>query len=159
MFESKETENPVSSVRDSVNIMLVEEFGKLASKGMQSIIDVIPKISRAEFSAILTVLLEKYSKFITGISSAAEKLGVKIKDMGAIGRLSSKLGLELNTLTDSSEEHVAQLLVEDITEDMTETVRLLRDSECSSCSESVLHLARELAEFQEEAIAQIKDFL
>ena len=159
MFEQKENEHSDDSVRESVNIKLVEELGKLANKGMQSIIDVIPKISRAEFSTILTVLLEKYSKFITGISSAAEKLGVKIKDIGAVGRLSSKLGLELNTLTDSSEEHIAQLLVEDITEDMTETVRLLRDSECSSCSESVLHLTREFAEFQEEAILQIKDFL
>ena len=159
MFEQTESQHPDNSVREAVNIKLVEELGKLANKGMQSIIDVIPKITRAEFSTILTVLLEKYSKFITGISSAAEKLGVKIKDIGAVGRLSSKLGLELNTLTDSSEEHIAQLLVEDITEDMTETVRLLRDSECSSCSESVLHLARELAEFQEEAILQIKDFL
>ena len=159
MFESKKESSPLSSSRESVNIMLIEELGKIANKGMQSIIDVIPKISRNEFSTILTVLLEKYSKFITGISSAAEKLGVKIKDIGAIGRLSSKLGLELSTLTDSSEEHIAQLLVEDITEDMTETVRLLRDSECSPCSESVLHLTRELAEFQEEAIAQIKDFL
>ena len=78
MFEQSETGHSDNSVRDAVNIKLVEELGKLANKGMQSIIDVIPKISRAEFSTILTVLLEKYSKFITGISSAAEKLGVKI---------------------------------------------------------------------------------
>ena len=158
-FEEKENENSCQSTRESVNIMLVEELGKRANKGMQSIIDVISKISRGEFSTTLTVLLEKYSKFITGISSAAEKLGVTLKDIGTLGRLSSKIGLELNTLTDSSQAHIAQLLVEDLTEDMTETVRILRECENTACSESVLHLAREVIEFQEDAIFQVKRFL
>ena len=156
---SKENDILCQGTRDSVNITLVEELGKQANKGMQSIIDVISKVSRGELSTTLTVLLEKYSKFISGISSAAEKLGTEIKDIGTLGRLSSRIGLELGTMTDSSEAHIAQLLVEDITSDMTETTRIMRECENTACSESVLHLARELIEFQEDAVAQIKRFL
>lgn len=156
---SKENDILCQGTRDSVNITLVEELGKQANKGMQSIIDVISKVSRGELSTTLTVLLEKYSKFISGISSAAEKLGTEIKDIGTLGRLSSRIGLELGTMTDSSEAHIAQLLVEDITSDMTETTRIMRECENTACSESVLHLARELIEFQEDAVLQVKRFL
>ena len=156
---TNEYESSRQGARDSVNIMLVEELGKQANKGMQSIIDVISKISRGEFSTTLTVLLEKYSKFISGISSAADKLGGELKNIGTLGRISSRRGLELGTLTDSSEAHIAQLLVEDITEDMTDTTRMLRECENTSCSESILHLARELIEFQEDAVMQVKRFL
>jgi hypothetical protein len=156
---SKENDILCQGTRDSVNITLVEELGKQANKGMQSIIDVISKVSRGELSTTLTVLLEKYSKFISGISSAAEKLGTEIKDIGTLGRLSSRIGFELGTMTDSSEAHIAQLLVEDITSDMTETTRIMRECENTACSESVLHLARELIEFQEDAVLQVKRFL
>lgn len=159
MLESKNSTSSANTTRDAVNIKLIEALGRIANKGMQSVIDVISRIGRNEFSFALTALLEKYSKFVSGISDAASEYDVKIKDIGAVGRLSSKIGLTLSTLADSSEEHIAGLLFEEITSDMTETMGLLREFENSPCSEQSLLLAREFAEFHEEALSKIKEFL
>ena len=159
MLETVSSGLSADITRESANIKLIEGLGKIANKGIQSVIDVISKIDRNEFSFTLTALLEKYSKFVSGISSAADEYGVKIKDISAIGRLSSKIGLELGTLTDSSEEHIASLLFEEISSDTTETIALLRESENSPCSEQSLLLAREFASFHEDALAELKKFL
>jgi len=159
LFEENKKDSESCPSRESLNIKFTEEIGKTISKGLQSIIDVIPKIKRAEFSTLLTALLEKYSKFSSDTENAAAALGIKIKEISALGRLSSKIGLEINTLTDSSEEHIAELLIESITDDMTDTVRLIRDNENTSCSEEIMSVARDFADFQEKSIGQIKDFL
>ena len=158
-FEKNKNDSTDTSSRESLNINFIEEIGKTVSKGLQSVIDVIPKIKRTEFSVLLTEMLEKYSKFSADISSAGEKYGAKAKEVGAIGRLSSKIGLEINTLTDSSEEHIAQILIDSITDDMTDTMRLIRDNENTSCSEKIISVARDFSNFQEKAIEKIKAFL
>lgn len=147
------------SRRESVNIKTIEELGQRTSKGMQSVIDVIPKAQSPDFSALLTLLLEEYSKLIEGVSALAEEHGVKIKDIGTLGRLSSKIGLELSVMTDSSESRAAQVLCESLEEDQTDTVRLIRELENTSCAENIMSLARELASFLETSAERVKSFL
>ena len=147
------------SRRESVNIKFIEELGQRANKGIQSVIDVIPKAQSKDFSTLLTSLLEQYSKLINKISSVAEAHGVKIKDVGALGRLSSKIGLELSVMTDSSESRVAQTLYEAVCQDLTDTVRSIRDAEATSCAENILSVARDLSELLERSADRIKAFL
>ena len=147
------------SRRESVNIKFVEELGQRANKGMQSVIDVIPKAQSREFSTLLTTLLEEYSRLIEDISSVAEAHGVKIRDVGALGRLSSRIGLELSVMTDSSESRVAQSLYEAVSRDLSDTVRSIREAESTSCAENILSLARRLSELLERSAERIKSFL
>ena len=65
----------------------------------------------------------------------------------------------MNTIADSTDAHLAQLIIEEITMYITDTIRLVRDYENSNCSEGALTLARNVVSFQEKSIENLKRYL
>jgi hypothetical protein len=79
--------------------------------------------------------------------------------VGAVGRMTAKLGVEMSSLTDSSDKHIAQMAIESTTMSITDNIRLVRDYENSNCRESALKLAKNVVSFQENAAERMKSFL
>ena len=138
---------------------LLEELHKNVTMGKQSLTDIMPKVKNAELSSELTCQFNEYDKFCDSITEMLKRFGGQTKTQGFMTKMSAKLGIEMNTLTDSSDAHIAQMIIEGTTMGITETIRLVRDYENSNCSEEALELARKLVSYQEKIVEDMKRFL
>ena len=65
----------------------------------------------------------------------------------------------MNTMTDSTTSHLAQMVIEGATMGMTDMTKIVREYENAPCSEDALKLARKIAEFEDGSIESLKKFL
>ena len=74
-------------------------------------------------------------------------------------KMGAKIGTAMNTMSDSSESHLAQMVIEGDTMGITEMTRLVRENENGNCSEESLALSREVIRFLEDSVERTKKFL
>lgn len=156
--ECKKSSNEKARMRNC-NEELLGELYKNVDMGKQALLNVIPKVKNADLSAELTSQLSKYGGFSEEITALLNKCGGECRSEGMLSKMSSKIGIEMNTLTDSSDAHIAQMVIEGTTMCITDTIRLVRDYENSNCSEQALDVARKLVSYQEKAVEKIKKYL
>lgn len=140
-------------------VELLEALYKDLGTGKNFIIEIMPKINDREMREDLTKHLDKYSEFCSRAESMLEAMGRSAKQKSAISRMGAKIEFEMNTLTDSSRERIAQLIIEGTTMGITSIIGLVRDYENSSCSEEALSLARSVVSYQEKIVEKSKKYL
>ena len=138
---------------------LLEELYKNVNMGSASLTNIMPKVKSSELSSELTSQLGEYGKFAKQIETELKANGHEANGEGLMTKISAKMGIEMNTLTDSSDNHIAQMVIEGTTMGITDTIRLVRDYENSNCRESALSLAKSVVSFQENAVERTKAFL
>ena len=138
---------------------VLEQLDKNVNMATESITDIMPKIKNTDLTAFLTSQLNEYSKFSEEIKAQIKSCGAEIKPTGMIAKMSTKIGIEMNTLKDDSDAHIAEMMIEGTTMGITDTIRLVRDYENSNCSEEALSLARRIVSFQEKSVERTKEFL
>ena len=74
-------------------------------------------------------------------------------------KMATKVGMAMNTLTDSTESHLAQMMIEGATMGVTENTKLINDYESKGVSDEALKLAKDSVKFMEETIETLKTFL
>ena len=138
---------------------LLEELYKSVNMGSEYLTGVIAKVKSTELSAELTSQLSTYGDFSSKIESELKSSTGSKPDKSMLTPITAKIGIEMNTLLDSSDDRIAQMVIEGTTSGITDTIRLVRDYENSNCSESALSLAKNVVTFQEGAIERTKSFL
>ena len=74
-------------------------------------------------------------------------------------KMMSKVGMAMNTMIDSTDSHIAQMMIEGATMGVTENTKLLRQYENKSCSEKSMSLAKETIKFMEDTVERMKAYL
>lgn len=138
---------------------LLEGLYKNVSTETESLTQMISKVKSSELSSELTSQLSSYGEFSSKIESEFKSSTGQKPDKSIISSITAKLGLEMNTLMDSSDHRIAQMVIEGTTMGITDTIRLVREYENSNCRESALSLAKEIVTFQEDAVERTKSFL
>ena len=138
---------------------VLDQLYKNVKMGEESVTDVLPKVKNAELSSELTSQLNEYAKFSKQIGALIEQSGHTPKETGVIAKMGAKIGIEMNTLSDSSDAHIAQMTIEGTTMGITEIIRLVRDYENSNCSQEALSIARSIVSYQEKVVERMKSFL
>jgi len=65
----------------------------------------------------------------------------------------------MNTMMDSSDSHLAQLIAEGSTMGITDSIKLLRDYENTDVSEEALSLVRDIIKFEENNLEKAKSYI
>ena len=156
--ERKTSSQPKAKVRNCTEELL-EELYKSVEMGKQSLINIMGKVKDTELSAELTSQLNEYSRYSDEICKLLCECGGDTMTESIITKMSAKIGVEMSTLTDSSDEHIAQMVIEGTTASVTDTIRLVRDYENSNCSEKALSLARNIVSYQEKTVEKMKKYL
>ena len=138
---------------------LLEGLYKNVSAQTEALTQMISKTKNSELSAELISQIKSYGEFSSKIESELKSANTQKPDKSIISSWASKLGLEMNTLMDSSDDRIAQMVIESTTMGITDTIRLVRDYENSNCRESALSLAKDVVSFQEDAAERTKSFL
>ena len=127
--------------------------------GSDSIIKLMDKVSGQEFKAALTKQIDGYEKIAERLRKHLCSMGYQAKEENIMVKLWSSVGMAMETLTDSTDSHLAQLVAEGSTMGITDGIKLLRDYENTSVSEEALAFAREVIKFEEHNLEVAKSFI
>jgi hypothetical protein len=85
--------------------------------------------------------------------------GITPKEENMLTRAGAKIGMVMNTATDSTSEHLAEMMIQGLTMGVTELYRDIGEAEEVGISGEVLSLAQEALEFEEKSVEKLKTYL
>ena len=142
-----------------IEVCMLESLYKNMRMGSDSAIKVIEKATDADFKRALTNQLNGYDKFAEKVKCQLNKLGYKEKDENIMAKMGVSIGMTMNTIMDSSDSHLAQMVVEGSTMAITDTLKILRENENTGVSECSVSLARDIISFEEKNVEIMKKFI
>jgi len=138
---------------------LLEQLYKNVKMGSDSIIKLLDKASDGEFKTDLTKQINGYESLSAKIKKRLGDLGCEAKEENAMVKLWSSVGMAMNTMMDSSDSHLAQLIAEGSTMGITDSIKLLREYENTDVSEEALALVRDVIKFEENNLERAKSYI
>ena len=138
---------------------LLENLYKNVKMGSDSIIKLMDKATGDDFKSALTKQIDGYEKIASRIREHLRDMGVAAKEENPMVKLWSSVGMAMNTLMDSSDSHIAQLIAEGSTMGISDSIKLLRDYEKKRVSEEALGFVREVIKFEEHNLEVAKKFI
>ena len=127
--------------------------------GSDSIIKLLDKTSDGEFKTALTKQINGYESLSAKIKKRLSDMGAEAKEENVMVKMWSSVGMAMNTLMDSSDSHLAQLIAEGSTMGVTDGIKLLRDYENTDVSEEALALVRDVIGFEEHNLEIAKKYI
>ena len=135
------------------------EMYKITKMGSTSLTDILSRVKDRAFQTEITAQINEYEGFSKKIADRLLNDGEMPKEENILTKLSAKIGMAMNTITDSTTSHLAQMVIEGNTMGVTEMTRLLHEHENTNCSEATLSLAKDVLGFLEDSIERTKAFL
>ena len=74
-------------------------------------------------------------------------------------KMGAKMGILMNTLKDSTQEHLAQMLIEGTTMGVGELLRAIRDAQNNGICGEALRLANDVLSYEEQVVEEMKGYL
>ena len=148
--------NKPTSNKDSE---LLQDIYSNVKMGSESIINLLPKIKDNTMKTFMTSQLDQYEKFAQKARTQLISQGIEPKEVNPVSKLGAKIGMEMKSLQDSTTSHMAEMMVQGSTMDVTDLLQKISVYEnCPECTNSV-RLAKEIVAFEEKNIQKMKQFL
>lgn len=138
---------------------LLQDIYSNVKMGSDSIINLLPKIKNDNMKTFMTSQLDQYEKYAQEAKNLLLKQGIEPKEVNPVSKLGAKIGMEMKSLQDSTTSHMAEMMVQGSTMDVTDLLQKVSVYEkCPECHNSV-KLAKEIVAFEEKNIEKMKQFL
>lgn len=142
------------------DIELIELVYKNADMGVHSLTSLLRNIENKEnkIKAVLEKELKSYEKYVSICEDELKENNVSIKTAGMMAKMSSDVGVMMETMKDNSDSALAQMVIEGITMGVVDiTSKLLKYK--STCDQKVIKLTKNYLKFQEKEIEKLKEYL
>ena len=144
----------------------VNKTGELASAiyknvrmGSDLIVTMMPKVDNQQLKSDVTEQLATYEKYAAKVKSLIKQSGEAPKEESMISKWMAKMGVQMNTMTDSTTSHLAEMMIQGSTMNVTDLLRKIHESESCDGGSTEMSIAREVVEFEENNIEKLKDYL
>jgi hypothetical protein len=138
---------------------LLQDIYSNVKMGSDSIINLLPKIKDDALKNCMTSQLDQYEKYAQKARTELLSKGVEPKEVNPVSKLGAKIGMEMRSMQDSTTSHMAEMMVQGSTMDVTDLLQKVSVYEkCPECTNSV-KLAKEIVAFEERNIEKMKEFL
>mgnify|MGYP003297234974 CR=1 FL=1 len=131
---------------------------KNAHIALQSISDIIGATDDKEMKDELQSEYDGYEDFIGKLSSYMREIGLEPKDIGMLQKAFMFTSIKMNTLTDDSTSHIAELMIKGTVMGITELTEILNNHE-NELKEKTKSLTKELLSLEETYEQQLKKLL
>ncbi len=140
------------------NINALDELSKGACMGMDAIHFILDKIEDEEFKESLTTQYEKYQNIEKKIRKvyANYKVEDNPKETSMMNKAMTWYGIEMKTLTDTSNSKIAELLMQGTNMGIIEGRKLLNNKKVDK---EVEDLISEYVTMQEDSVENLKKYL
>lgn len=138
---------------------LLSEVYRNVRMAEEAIINLMPKVTEEKLKNMLTVQISVYSAFSSRAAKQLAEAGVKPEEENMMTKMGAKMGIVMNTLKDSTQEHLAQMLIEGTTMGVGELLRVIRDAQNNGIAGDALTLASDVLAYEEQVVEEMKAYL
>ena len=149
----------MNNMQRNKDAALLQDIYSNVKMGSESILTLLPKIKNDDMKAMMTSQLNQYEKYAQNVKKMLVEQGVQPKEASPVSKLGAKIGMEMKSMQDSTTSHMAQMMVQGSTMDVTDLLQKVSAYEnYPECRESV-RLAKQIVDFEEKNIEKMKEFL
>lgn len=136
-----------------------ENIYRNAKVAVLSIDEVQKKLTDDNLKSELSYEREGYENFLQEFSDFLKKQNYRAEDLPALKKTGMKIGIAMNTFTDKSSPHVANLMLKGTVTGISELIQLYSRDEGEKISDDVIFYAKKLQNLEEEYEARLKKLL
>lgn len=139
------------------DLTILNEIHKGVTMGMSSIEEVSKKSSDQTFKDNLSMQYNTYLDTLNKVNNEFEKVGEIPDDTPINQKIMGWTGIQMNTMTDTSNTKLSELLIQGYDMGIIKGTKLLNQS--PEASKNVKNILNEFIELQQNNINQLKKFL
>lgn len=143
----------------SKNLELLQDIYSNVKMGSESIINLLPKIKNDDMKMLMTSQLNDYERYAQTVKDQLVLQGAEPKEPSPVSKISAKIGMEMKSIQDSTTSHMAEMMVQGSTMDVTDLLQKVSAYESSPECKNSIKLAKEIVAFEEKNIEKMKEFL
>ena len=148
--------NKPNNIKDSE---LLQDIYSNVKMGSDSIINLLPKIKDDNMKTYMTSQLDQYEKYAQAARKQLISQGIEPKEVNPISKLGAKIGMEMKSMQDNTTSHMAEMMVQGSTMDVTDLLQKVSIYEKHPECRNSVKLAKEIIAFEERNIEKMKEFL
>lgn len=142
---------------NNINLTILNETAKAAKMGMDSITYISEKVGDKNMRTDLSTQYNGYENILQKVDTQFEKYG-EIPDDSSMGsKMMLWTGIQFNTITDKSNSHIAEMMIQGNIMGVVECQKLLNHN--PKAEEPVKKILNEFVTFQNNNIEKMKEFL
>lgn len=141
-----------------VTVELLSEMYRNVTMGSENLATVVPKIKDKFLLTNVTSQLERYADFTNKTAQMLDKYAVRPKEATMMKKAMSRTGIAMNTLFDSSDRHIAEMIVKGTKMGVEQLEHKLNDFRNKGCDEDAVKLCRDIAAFEHTEADRMLDY-
>lgn len=141
----------------NTNLYVLNEVHKGAKMGMDSISTVSEKVSEPNFKDNLSFQYTQYGDILDSVNEIYKKYGTIPKDDNPMAEVMAWSGIQINTISDKSNSHIADMLIQGTTMGIIEGRKLLNQN--PNIDQDVRQVLDTFVKMQENNVEKLKTFL
>ncbi len=158
MNTNTEKENIPSDGKDeNIDLTILNETAKAAKMGLNSIDYLSEKISNPDLKKELSQQYTSYGQVIDRVNQQFQQYGEIPDNAPMKDKMMSYMGIQMNTMMDQSESHIADLLIQGNYMGVIECQKLLNHNPYAK--KEVKQILTDFQTMQEQNIQTMKEFL
>ena len=144
---------------NNINLTILNEINKAAKMGMDSITYVLKKVGDENMRENLTFQYSEYGKIVDRVNNQFDKYGEIPDETPVTDKMMGWTGIQLNTITDKSNSHIAEMMIQGGDMGIIECQKLLNHN--PRADESVKNILTDFMTMQQNDIEKMKtkDFI
>ena len=142
---------------ENINLTILNEISKAAKMGMESISYVTDKIGDETKKENLSCQYAGYGEIVEKVNKEFDTYGEIPDEAPVKDKMMSWMGVQMNTMTDKSNSHIAEILIQGNTMGVIESRKLINHN--PHAEKNVKDILNEFVTFQENNINKMKEFL
>ena len=137
--------------------VLLDDLYKNLKMGTTSTTDILGRVRDPDLRAEMTKTIDGFEGLASRVSKLMIEAGITPKEENMLTKAGAKIGMMMNTATDSTSEHLAEMMIQGSTMGVTKSIRTIRD--CELKDERVRNLANKLLDTEYANIEEMKKYL
>ena len=139
--------------------VLLDDLYKNLKMGTTSTTDILGRVRDPDLRAEMTKTIDGFEGLASRVSKLMIEAGITPKEENMLTKAGAKIGMVMNTATDSTSEHLAEMMIQGLTMGVTEPYRDIGEAEEVGISGEALSLAKDALAFEENAVEKFKTYL
>lgn len=142
---------------ENINLTILNEINKAAKMGMDSITYVSEKLEQDNMDQELSAQYSGYGQIVEKVNQLFEGYGEIPDDTPTKDKMMSWMGVQMNTINDKSNSHIAEMLIQGNTMGIVECQKLINHN--PKAEDKVKNILHEFMSFSQNNIEKMKEYL
>lgn len=144
---------------NNVTVELLSEMYRNVTMGSENLASVVPMIKHPALLTNVTAQIEKYADFTKRTEKLLNDRSVKPKEASIMKIIMSRGGIALNTAFDSSDGHIAEMIVKGTKTGVSDLEQTFEDMKKRGVDNDAAELCGEIIGFERQEADVVKDFI